>query len=49
MKTTVANGTATVDVNARIDDTDGGCGGDLCVTAAQSINSLTKANLDFVI
>lgn len=49
MKTTVSDGTATVDVQAYLHDDDGAVGSDLCTTAAQSINSLTKANKDFVI
>lgn len=49
MITTVANGTATVDVNAYEFDGAGAVGSDLCATDAQSMNSLTKANLDFTI
>ena len=49
MITTVSDGTATVDVEAYVNDGDGGVGSDLCTTAAQSINSLTKANRDFTI
>jgi len=49
MITTVSDGTATVDVSAYLHDNDGSVGSDLCTTAAQSINSLTKANRDFVI
>lgn len=49
MNTTVANTTATVDIEAYMLDEDGGVGSDLCATAAQSINSLTKADNDFTI
>lgn len=49
MITTVANGTATIDVECYQHDEDGAVGSDLCQTGAQSINSLTKANLDFTI
>ena len=47
MKTTVSDGTATVDVSVYESDDDGGVGSDLCATAAQSINSLTQATLAF--
>jgi hypothetical protein len=49
MITTVASASATVDVEAYINDGDGAAGSDICATAAQSINSLTKANKDFTI
>lgn len=49
MLTTVSDGTATVDVEAWLAGSDGASGADLCTTAAQSINSLTLANKDFVI
>lgn len=49
MVTTVSDGTATVDVQAYAHDDDGAVGSDLCATAAQSINSLTKSNNDFVV
>lgn len=49
MVTTVSDGTATVDVEAWLVGDDGTVGSDLCATAAQSLNSLTAANLDFVI
>lgn len=49
MLTTVATGTITVDVEAWEADGAGLVGSDLCTTAAQSINSLTLANKDFVI
>lgn len=49
MITTVSDGTATVDVECYVSDGDGGVGSDLCSTAAQSCNSLTKANLDFTL
>lgn len=47
MITTVSDGTATVDVEAYRHDDDGAVAADICATAAQSINSLTKANKDF--
>jgi hypothetical protein len=49
MLTTVSDGTATVDVECWKADGDGAVGSDICATAAQSINSLTPANKDFVI
>jgi len=49
MITTISDDVATVDVECYKDDEDGGPGSDLCATAAQSINSLTKADKDFVI
>lgn len=45
----VSDGTATVDVECWRKDTNGGVGGDLCTTAAQSINSATPADKDFTI
>lgn len=47
METTVADTSATVDVEAYEVDGDGGVGSDLCTTSAQSINSLTFADKDF--
>ena len=49
MITTVSDGTATVDVEAWEAGEDGAVGADICATAAQSINSLTPANVDFTI
>lgn len=49
MLTTVSDTTATVDVEAYKADDDGAVGSDICATAAQSINSLTIADKDFVI
>lgn len=50
MLTTVASASATVDVEAYRHDGDTTLtGSDICATAAQSCNSLTFANLDFVI
>ena len=49
MLTTVSDGTATVDVECWSADGNGAVGSDICATAAQSINSLTPANLDFTI
>lgn len=49
MITTVSDTTATVDVQAYLEDEDGAVGSDICATAAQTINSLTIANKDFVI
>lgn len=49
MQTTVANGTATVDVEAYESNKEGGLGSDLCATSATTINSLTLADKDFTI
>jgi len=49
MITTIANGTSTVDVECWCADDNGGVGGDICTTAAQSINSLTPADKTFTI
>jgi hypothetical protein len=49
MFTTVSDGTATVDFEVYLSDDEAGIGSDICATAAQSINSLTDANKDFVI
>lgn len=49
MVTTIADASCTVDIECYRQDADGGISADLCTTAAQSINSLTKANKDFVI
>jgi len=49
MKTTIADTTATIDVQVYKADRDGAVGADLCSTAAQDINNLTNADKDFVI
>lgn len=49
MKTTVADQSCTVDAVVYKSDKEAGIGADICATAAQSINSLTDANYDFVI
>lgn len=49
MITTVASASATVDVQAYKSDKEAGVGSDLCTTNAQSCNSTTFADLDFVI
>ena len=49
MVTTVSDTSATVDLEIYVNDGDGAVGSDLCATAAQSINSLTKANKDFTV
>ena len=49
MLTTVADTSCTVDVECYKSDEEGGVGSDLCTTAAQSMNSLTFADLDFTI
>ena len=49
MVTTVADTSATVDVQAYESDNEGGIGSHLCSTAAQSCNSLTAATLQFVL
>lgn len=47
MITTVASTAATVDLTVYKADDDGGVSADLCQTSASTINSLTKANVDF--
>lgn len=49
METTISDTSATVDLEVYRPDGDGLVSADLCTTAAQSINSLTKANKDFSI
>lgn len=49
METTVADTSATIDLEVYKPDGTGAVGSDLCTTAAQSINSLTPADKDFVI
>lgn len=49
MLTTVSDGTATLDCEVWSDDGDGTVSSDLCTTAAQSINSLTLADIDFTV
>lgn len=49
METSVADVSATVDMEAYELQMDGTISSDLCTTAAQSINSLTLANKDFVL
>ena len=49
MITTVSDTSCTVDVECYSSDRDGSSTGDLCATAAQSINSTTHADKDFVI
>lgn len=49
MKTTVADGSCTIDFEARRIDRAAGVGADICATAATSINSLTAADKDFTI
>ena len=49
MVTTTSDGTATVDVECWVADDNGGVGGDICTTAAQSINNLTPADKSFTI
>jgi len=49
MLTTVADTTATADLEVYLSDEEAGAGADLCATAAQSINSLTLADKDFTI
>jgi len=49
MLTTISDGTATLDAEAYLYAGDGAGTSDLCATAAASINSLTPANIDFVI
>lgn len=47
--TTIADDDCLLDVEAWKDAGDGAVGSDLCTTAAQDMNSLTPANLDFTI
>ena len=49
MLTTISDGTATLDCECWPDDNDGTVSADICATAAQSINSLTLADIDFTI
>lgn len=49
MTTTVADTSASLDVECYKSDTEAGVGSDICATAAQSINSLTDADKDFTI
>ena len=49
MNTTVADTTATIDVEAYRHVGDGTVGSDLCATSATTINSTTAANKDFTI
>lgn len=49
MKTTIADGSATVDLEVFKADEDGLVGADICSTAPQSINSLTLADKDFTL
>lgn len=47
MKTTIADTTATIDVEAYLPNGNGGVGSDLVSTTAQSMNSITAADYDF--
>lgn len=49
MKTTIADTSATIDAEARLNQGDGTVGADLCATPAQSINALAAADFDFTI
>jgi hypothetical protein len=49
MITTVSDTSAEIDLELYVVDKDGGVGSDICQTAAATINSLTKANVDFTI
>jgi hypothetical protein len=49
MKTTIADGSATLDVQCYESDLEEGIGADLCTTAAIDINSVTLADRDFTI
>lgn len=49
MKTTVADTSATLDLQAYESDGEEGISSDLCTTAATTINSLTMADIDFTI
>lgn len=49
MGTTVADTSATIDIQAYKSNEEGGISSDLCTTSAQSINSLTMADKTFVL
>lgn len=49
MVTTISDTSASVDLEVYKADLDGGVGSDLCQTANQTVNSLTKVNADFTI
>lgn len=49
MTTTVADTSATLDVECYKSDSEAGLGSDLCATAAQDINDLSDADFDFTI
>ena len=49
MLTTISDGTATLDVQAYETDEAAGVGSDICATAATTINSVTLADIDFLI
>ncbi len=49
MLTTVADTSATIDVECYLSDEEAGIGSDICATAAQSINNLVLADKDFTI
>jgi hypothetical protein len=49
MLTTVSDGAATIDIECWKSSEAATAGSDLCTTAAQSIKSLTLADLDFTI
>lgn len=49
MKDNAADTTATVDVECYASDGEGGLGSDLCTTTAQTINSTSLTDVDFVI
>lgn len=49
MKTTIADNTATLDVQAYESDSEEGISADLCTTGATTINSVTLADIDFTI
>lgn len=49
MLTTIADVTATIDLNVYKPDGAGAVGSDLCSTAAQSMNSLTASDKDFTV
>ena len=49
MLTTISDGTATLDLQCYETDEEVGISADICATAAQSINSVTLADIDFTI
>jgi len=49
MKTTIADGSATIDAEVYKADRDGAVGADICATAATTCNTLANSDVDFTI